>query len=207
MTQKFILIMGAGRCGSSSLVSYLNSKPDFNIFGENCGAIYSILESIHRFKITQHHSKNHKQPSHKTPINKYQNKTYCGYEWYNNQLKIDTTILSLEQIIKNFFDNNHSRFIGYKDIRWGGEYLSESIKILENIFHDIKYVHLTRNIDVQADSMKRARFTHSDMKQAIQDTNDRISYFLKQKPKSQQIQKNITTDHNFLEEIYQFLIA
>lgn len=193
--------MGAGRCGSSGLVSFLNQKPDFHIYGENNNIIYTILNSVN-------HDMNKiiREPrlSNKIAIQKYTDNYYSGTEWYNPRSKLNNLKNSIINCVLDYFDNPEN-YIGFKEIRW----LKTDINYLsffENHFN-VKYIHLTRNIDDQIKSMNRAKWIPDNRQKYITNTNEAINNFLTKKPVSQYIVKNISIDKNFQEEIYNFILG
>lgn len=198
--------MSAGRCGSTSLISYLNQiSNEFDILGENNGAILSILDSIRRLQTTLNLTK-HKSFYQSRDIHKYNYNRYCGYEWYNDKSYVRRAIRQLKKTTRSFF-NPYKQYIGYKDIVWSTEYLVECVEILEHIFdNNVLYVHLTRDISQQCDSMARAGFRTDNYHKSILETNQHISALLKTKPVSSYIHQNITYSPNFREEIYKFIV-
>lgn len=195
----FAIIMGAGRCGSSSLVSFLNKKPDFNIYGENNSIILSILEQIYLLQDI----KRYKGLSHKISNISNKHTRYIGTEWYNPEEKLISLKTKLINSIIEYFDNTEI-YIGFKEIRWINKNLS-SINILEKIYK-VKYIFLTRKIQDQINSMKKVGW-NGDLKSRIENTDKQILNFLNTKSTNQYIIKNISTDKNFQEEIYHFIVG
>jgi len=196
--QTFIIIMGAGRCGTSSTISFLNKKPDFDIYGENKSVILSILEQIYLLNDSQRY----KGLSSVTTNASYIHNPYIGTEWYNPDDKILKLKTGLINLVKNFFNQN-KKHIGFKEIRWAHKNL-QALNLLESLYR-VKYIHLTRNIKDQISSMTRLNWTN--VKNHISHTNDAINNFLLTKQSNQYIKKNISVDKNFLEDIYNFIVA
>jgi len=190
--------MGAGRCGTSSTISFLNKKPDFDIYGENKSVILSILEQIYALN----DNRRYKGLSRMTTNASYSNNHYIGTEWYNPADKVAQLKTGLIDLLKNFFNDN-KKYIGFKEIRWINKNL-QALNLLEKLYK-VKYVHLTRNIDDQVSSMTKTGW--QNRKSHIIETNNAISSFLLNKPPHQHIQKNISIDKNFLEDIYNFIVA
>lgn len=190
--------MGAGRCGTSSTISFLNKKRDFDIYGENGGVILSILEQIYQLN----NSWRYKGLSSMTTNLSYSYNPYIGTEWYNPDHKIIKLKAGLINLVKNFF-NQKKKYIGFKEIRWVNKNL-QALNLLEKLYK-VKYVHLTRNIDDQLLSMEKRGWQNN--KSHVIETNNAIGNFLLNKPPNQHIQKNISVDKNFLEDIYNFIVA
>jgi hypothetical protein len=195
----FTVIMCAGRCGSSALISYLNTKPNFHFYGENNGAIYSTIHTIKL--LTKIHYYNHLSSKTRNKNNNRHN--YIGSEWYNPPQKISSLQKSLENSLINFFDTN-CKYVGFKEIRWSQDL--SCLNILDNIFNKVKYVFLVRDINQQVHSMKKLNWTGDHLNRTI-NINNNIQNFLNKKPKNQYIIKNISTDKNFQEEVYDFIVG
>lgn len=199
----FIVIMGAGRCGSTSLVSFLNKQQNFNIYGENNGVVYDVLNCI----LKTDNIKNNiiDQFNQKYSNLSYKNNNYIDVEWYNPKNKLGIFKNSLIKALIDYFHNNEL-YVGFKEIRWIDKQLN-CLDILEDYFK-VKYIHLTRNLDDQIMSIQKLGWDLSyPIDEYITKTNSVIETFLSKKKISQFIHKNISTDINFLEEIYQFIIA
>jgi hypothetical protein len=130
----FIVIMGSGRCGTSSLVSYLNSKPNFNIYGENAGAITKILSGIINLDETYKYSENDIKTSFHHKYNE-KGQENCT-EWYNNRPNLLVLKNHIINNIINFFDSE-CYYIGFKDIRWLTNI--EGLSVLESIYKRVIY--------------------------------------------------------------------
>jgi hypothetical protein len=194
--------MGSGRCGATSLLSYLNKKPQFNIYGENNGIIYNILDAIHRtnmLKIKQQMCRKYSSVS-------YDNNTpYISVEWYNPEDKVKSLDLILLDIVVNYFESEYN-YIGFKEVRWLDRDL-RCLNILENKYN-VKYVFLTRNIQDQIKSIQKLNWNlQIPIDDYIRKTDGSIIKFLNTKPKNQFITKNISVDKNFLAEIYEFIVG
>lgn len=190
--------MGAGRCGSTSLISFLNKQANFNIYGENNNVISNLLETIFLLEdIRRYNGLSHKQ----TRLNSQAVK-YIGSEWYNPRNKINHLKEKLNECVLEFFDNPEE-YIGFKEIRW-----SSNIKYL-NFFEqyfNVKYIHLVRNIEDQIKSINRLKWKlKTDTEQYILLTNKIITNFLQTRKPKQHITKNISIDKNFQQEIYNFI--
>lgn len=197
----FVIIMGAGRCGSSGLVSFLNKKPDFHIYGENHNMIGHILNSLNiDFKKI---IKENSPCGHKTAINEYNNKNvYNGSEWYNPISKMRDLKRNIHSNIIEYF-NHPENYIGFKEIRWATVNMSY-LSFFEKHFN-VKYIHLIRNTEDQIKSMQRTKWKQKNLEQYLESTNTIIENYLQHKTPSQYITKNISIDKNFQQEIYDFI--
>lgn len=199
----FVLIMGAGRCGSTSLVSFLNKHQDFNIYGENNNVIYDILNCV--ANIDQIKKNKINELDHKYSNLLYSNNNYIDMEWYNPKNKLDNLKNSLITTLTNYFDNNE-QYVGFKEVRWINRKL-DCLNILEDYFK-VKYIYLTRNLHDQVKSIKKVGWNlPSPTDKHIEKTNSVIETFLSKKKPNQFIHKNISTNTNFLQEIYQFIVS
>ena len=199
----FLIIMGAGRCGTTSTMSFLNSHDNFNIYGENDSIVYDILHGIQRIK--KIHSTKPKELDSKVSILSHKNSCHIGVEWYNPRKKLENLESNLLKCILNYFDNDE-KYIGFKEVRWINRKL-ECLNILEDHFK-VKYIYLTRNLYDQVKSIQKVGWNLADpIDQHIEKTNSVIEAFLNKKKSSQFIHKNISTDANFLQEIYQFIVS
>lgn len=207
----FVVILGYGRCGSSSVISYLNSYPEFNIYGENRGVILYMLKSLHILTKESFHGKKFYDlvdHSLKTSNLSYKNHKYNQCEYYNDKTKIRTFESEIKNLICSYFDSNH-KYIGFKEIRWNLFSDINFLNILEEIFH-VKYIFLTRNLQDQIKSMIRTAWwstkSELEMYDIVKNTNGIVSKFLSTKQSNQYITKNITIDTNFLSDIYNFIV-
>ncbi len=91
--------MGAGRCGTSSLISFLNSDPDFFIYGENHGAILNLLQAVHNIQI----AKQYIGAPVKSSQTDYASQPYIGTEWFNDRHKLDSLGQGLMNCVELFF--------------------------------------------------------------------------------------------------------
>jgi len=195
--------MGAGRCASTSCMNYLNTHEDFDIYGENDMFIFNILLSILGIDRTILAQKN---VQNNISYNSSSYNTYKGTEWRNNIDKLYVVKNNLIKSIRHYLPNK--KYIGFKEIRW--QYPVSSINhcfnILEKIFDKVIYIHLIRNIEDQIKSMNNAWITKSKeyRKKMCEEINHNISESIKHR---NYITKNISTDTNFLEEIYQYIIS
>lgn len=195
----FTIIMCAGRCGSSALISYLNRKPNCHFYGENNGAIYTLIHSIELLTKID----NYDHLSLKTTQKNNNHHNYIGSEWYNPKEKLVFLQKSLINSLINFFDSN-CEYVGFKEIRW--LYDLSCLNILNHIFDNVKYVFLYRNLHDQIDSMKKLKWQGDHLNRTI-NINNNVQNFLNTKSTNQYIIKNISTDRNFQEEIYNFIVG
>lgn len=207
----FVVILGYGRTGSSSVVSYLNSYPEFNIYGENRGIILYMLKCLY---ILRHESFNGRKfydlidNSVRTSNLSYKDHKYNKCEYYNHKTKMRTIESKIKNVIFNYFDSEY-KYIGFKEIRWELFSNIDFLNILEETFN-VKYIFLTRKLEDQVKSMIRTGWwttkSELEMCQIIKNTNNIISKFLSTKQSNQHITKNTSIDTNFLSDIYNFII-
>lgn len=197
MKKNFVVIMGAGRCGSTSLVSFLNEHKNFHIYGENNATIINLLKTINLCRGIRPYQR----LVSKCLMRDYKKYSYVGPEWYHPADKINILETGMINTIIDFFDTTVD-YTGFKEIRWSDDSIN-CLNILENIYQ-VKYVHLIRDLKSQHKSMTRLKWKieQSD----IINTNNTITKFLKTKKPNQYIVKNISEDNNFLVQIYDFLV-
>lgn len=202
--QTFVVIMSAGRCGSTSTMNFLNELPIFNIYGENYGFILDLLSSIST--INQLIKKC--QSSKIDTYTKYENqKKYCknGF-YYDNKICLINIRDNLLNQIKLFFDPT-TEYIGFKEIRWI-DYDLNTLNIIDSIYKKIKYIHISRDLGEQINSFKRTwMYTQTDeqISNYITNTNNNIIQFLTNQNKDF-LSINMSTDKNFLHTIRDFIL-
>ena len=149
MDYKFILIVSTPRSASTTLQRILNTIPNSNINGENCGAIINILECYRNIKKTVEH----------IPKNKYgQVMSLVRLEKWNvkpcfyNIFDFESVKKKIQDLIVNILSNNKNyKIIGFKEIMW-----YENIELLNEfleLFPNTKIVcHIQEDIQSQANS-------------------------------------------------------
>lgn len=204
-TQKFVIIMSAGRCASTSTMNFLNTLHNFHLYGENEGFILSVLESIHKIDLLKNRDHRRKTDT----FSKYLHQKYLSNAFfYDDKLQLDNIKQNLLDCIHQFFHQSYSyEYIGFKEIRWLN-YDLNILNILHNLFTDIYYIHLYRNIDDQVRSFKKTFMMNKsadEIKAHINTTNNKILKYLTQK-KRKYLSINISDNTDFLNNIKSFLI-
>lgn len=202
--QNFIIIMSAGRCGSTSIMNFLNESPSFNIYGENYGFVLDLLSSI----ATLNKLIKKFQPTKVDTHTKYSNeKKYCKNGFYHDsKIHLINIRDNLLDQIKLFFNSN-SDYIGFKEIRWTN-YDLNTLNIMHSIYKKIIYIHIHRNMQDQINSFKRTwMYTQTDQQiyNYIQNTNEKILEFLVNQKKNF-LSVNMSEDTNFLHTIKDFIL-
>lgn len=148
--KKFIIIIGAGRCGTTYLVNELNKIKDVNIFGENKGSIMQLINVINNLKKTLILSNNSKKFIDDDLRKIYKKNNYINVEWYNDSKKILKLLKSLDKNLFSYFNSMH-KIVGFKEIRFDSKESVENLKYFE-LNYDVYYIHLIRDIKSQSNS-------------------------------------------------------
>lgn len=162
----------------------------------------SLLDALHSFKVTRQHAPN--LPYRR--YSPYQNVQYTGAEWFNPIEKLCAAETNIKTTIQKFFAGNY-RYVGFKDISWQSRDLGAAANLLEEIYANVKYVALRRDVEAQVKSMQRTWNSKIDYTQQVAQTNDVITQFLLTRKPQKYIEKNISVDANYLDDVYQFLIT
>lgn len=196
--EKFIIILGAGRCGTSYLLDELNKIPNVNVYGENYNTFIKIIQSIKSAKQTLEKAKESYKNSN--VLEKYKNGPYINVEWYQSTPRLKKLITILEKSLFEYFEGSYI-LRGFKEIRF---FMKENVQHLTYFEkeYDVYYIHLTRNIEEQVQSDFWKNFPNA--KEMIATTNDNIESVLGKKEKYikidlSQIEKDISFVRTFLQ--------
>lgn len=198
--KKFVIILSAGRCGSSYLLNELNKIKGVNIYGENKNTFSKIINTIYSLEHTIEKAKFSHKISNIKDLDKYNKSHYINTEWYNNIPKLYKIINHLENCLNLYFKDNY-KVRGFKEIRF---FDKNSIKYLQYFEkkYDVYYIHLTRNIEDQSKSAFWA--SNPNAKEKINKINKNIEEILGTKKTYMRvdlsdISKNISIVQNFLD--------
>lgn len=148
--KKFVIILTAGRSGSSYLLNELNKIKGVNIYGENNNTFSKIIRTIYGLKNTIDYSYKSNKVSKIKDINKYKEDPFIYVEWYNNISKLKKIQKDLENIVNTYFESHHD-ICGFKEIRFNDKENVQCLQYFEKKY-DVYYIHLTRNINHQSNS-------------------------------------------------------
>jgi hypothetical protein len=165
--QKFVIIMGAGRCGTTYVMDELNKIDGVNIFGENNMLFVDLLQMMGRLDVTV--SKGLACKKHADL--KYGKSSYTNTEWYNDVSGLRRIFRRLDACVTGYFSARH-RVVGFKEIRFVSEADVKSLFFFEGRY-EVFYIHLTRDIERQSKSAwwkddPRARETIAGIDASIQ---------------------------------------
>lgn len=148
--KKFVIILGAGRCGTTYLLNELNKIDGVNIYGENYNSFLKIIAAISSVNGAIKKAINSSKISPIKDLDKYKNGSYIFTEWYNNIPKLQEIVNRLEECINFYFEDDYT-VIGFKEIRFFDKKNVELLHFFEKKY-DVYYIHLTRNIEEQSKS-------------------------------------------------------
>ena len=148
MDHKFILIVSTPRSASTTLQRILNTIPNSNINGENCGAIVSILECYRNIKKTVELVPKKQGQFLSSELLENFNMKPCFY----NIFDFESVKKQIQDLIVNILSNNKNyKIIGFKEILW-----FENVELLNEfleLFPNTKIVcHIQEDIQSQANS-------------------------------------------------------
>lgn len=144
--QKFVIIMGAGRCGTTYVMDELNKIDGVNIFGENNMLFVDLVKVMEKLDVTVSKGLICKK---QTSL-EYDGRPYVNTEWYNDVVGLKKLSGRLIACVKKYF-GTRNRVIGFKEIRFVSESDVRSLFFFERSY-DVFYIHLTRDIERQSKS-------------------------------------------------------
>lgn len=144
--QKFVVIMGAGRCGTTYVMGELNKIDGVNIFGENDMLFVDLIKVMGKLDVTVSKGLVCKK---ETSL-KYGEAPYIETEWYNDVPALRKISRRLDACVKGYFGTRH-RVIGFKEIRFESKADVGILSFFER-YYDVFYIHLTRDIERQSKS-------------------------------------------------------
>ncbi len=168
--QKFVIVMGAGRCGTTYLTGELNKIKGVRLYGENNNLFVDLVKIIKKLRITKSKGSLSKKD---TDLN-YDKAMYLNTEWYNDVSKLDELTVFLGGYIENYFGRKH-RVVGFKEIRFLSKEDIGHLFFFEKTY-DVFYIHLTRNVDEQSQSAWWKK--NKNAKETILKINSNISEVL-----------------------------
>lgn len=211
-----LIIISAGRCGSTNLINRLNKNEGINIYGENYGALLDLIKSANWFSMYKTRFINQPNMRLKTRLSSIEEeqiysqvkggKKWIGNEFYNNHEILEDTLNVLNKLIVDFFKVDDP-IVGFKEIRWQYYQNLNWLKHLETLpFKEIKYIKLNRNIEDQARSMYTAfnpknsaediPTKYVDYLKRITDCENNINKFLKDIDSSKKYECNYVEESN-----------
>ena len=196
--KKLVIILGAGRCGSTYLLGELNKIQGVNIFGENYNLFSEITQAIYATRETIIKEKNGSE--HRKRI--VSGTEYTGFEWHNNSFKLRKILQYLENSISTYF-NNKNILNGFKEIRFQQKKDIVSLQYFEEKY-EVYYIHLTRDIHKQSRSGFWKKKYSQVAEKEILNMNNNIESVLGNKKQYlkvdlEEITNNIDVVINFLE--------
>lgn len=205
-----LIILSAGRCGSTNIINRLNQEKNINIYGESFGALPDLVRSAYRFNLynkrfieTNAKRKLKSQIAAFSPIEiaSQLNKTspYIGNEYYNDHEVIKNILDTLNNSIVNFFKREES-VVGFKEIVWGQYSNLNFLNYLETLhLGKVKYLKLTRDIDEQSHSMSKnfkenGGISFQKSFETITKCNENIDSFLQSKNSKKKYECNYVSN-------------
>lgn len=178
--KKLIIILSAGRCGSSYLINELNKIPSVNIYGENLNLFSKIILLIQDISTIIEYSKKSDKISCLKDDEKYVKGKYIYVEWYNNISKLKKIQKNLDKMLDFYFSENKYSVQGFKEFRFRNIESVKSLEYFEKKF-DVYYIHLTR--DIKDQSKSGFWKNEEDAESEIENINKNIKNFLINKEK------------------------
>jgi hypothetical protein len=208
----FVVIFGAGRCGSTFLMNQLNKNENTSIYGEDLAATLCLFNSLYRLNqfteyVDQHPKRtfNTKVVSDETIQNQLIKKqSYIGNELYQNPSFHKNIKTILEQ---NLFEYFNTPVTGFKEIRWDLFDDLNFLDVIRKYFHVVKFIFLTREETKILQSMTKLWPTesHEKIQQRLRAKHDKISNFLSTQSPESVLKGDITTNELTMEEINAFV--
>ena len=211
MNSTFVVIMGAGRCGSTFVMNHLNRDFDTNIYGEDMGTTLSLLQTLfceHNF--LQHIQKHkHIKKSQKSvadiqlqsQIDK--SKFYIGNEMYHNYEFHQQLFNTLMTQLTSYYCHC---ITGFKEIRWDLYRNLEFLDVLRLLYKKVKYIYLTRSDSEILKSSKK--IWERDEEWIINSINikkQNIETFLQTQESKNVIVGDVTKNPSFYQNIREFI--
>lgn len=172
---KFILVIGTGRSGSTTLQRIINTIPKACICGENKGYIFSLLEAYSNLNEVHKQQKHTESALKKTSSNNEIQANYTNIINYNvypgsyNSMNAKALQLKIkEMIVASFKIDNQTEIIGFKEIC-----LYNRFNLLDtflSIFPDSKIILNIRN-DVNSQSVSKWYKNNPNSKMNLINTN------------------------------------
>lgn len=208
----FVVIMGAGRCGTTYVMNHLNKRENTNIFGEDMGTTLSLINTLYRTNQIIHYSQTHPklvfkekqalQVNVEDQIRK--SRRYIGNEMYHDP----DFFLKLRNVITTELSNYFNTPItGFKEIRWDLFDELDFLSVLTQCFTTVKFIFLTRNQDEILHSSSELWKDESvdKLKQRISTKILKIENFLKKQNQNNVLIGDVTTDLEFINRIDEFI--
>jgi hypothetical protein len=133
----YLFVMTYGRSGSTLLQGILNAIPGYLIRGENRGALRNLYE-FHKTCVDEADHRNPARTERPTM-------PFFGITGYRR----DEALLALRRLVVDTLlrPEPDTRVIGFKEIRWGYDDLSDYVSFLRQVFPDARFVANTRDLD------------------------------------------------------------
>lgn len=146
--KKFVIILSAGRSGSSYLLNELNKLKGVNIYGENFNTFSKIIKTIYGLKKTIENSHNSNKISKVNDLEKYKEDQFIYVEWYNDISKLKKITVNLENALNFYFKGGYN-VCGFKEIRFQDKENIQCLQYFEKKY-DVYYIHIIRDVNDQS---------------------------------------------------------
>jgi hypothetical protein len=127
---EFLILLGVGRSGTTIIQTLLNSIPGYRINGENGGVLWPLLRSTERLKKTL--GENSGWPSY-SPSDPWYGLHQVGLQEYRREVGR----VFIQQILR---PGEGDRVVGFKDIRFPGRDLTETLEELIEVFPSARVI-------------------------------------------------------------------
>ncbi len=208
-----LIILSAGRCGSTNIINTLNQEKNINIYGESFGALPDLIRSAYKFSLydkrfiktnAKRKLKSQVASFSSSEITSQLNKVspYIGNEYYNDHEVIKNTLDTLNSSIINFFKREEN-IVGFKEIVWGQYPNLDFLDHLETLhLGKVKYLKLTRDINEQSHSMSKnfkenGGISFQKSFEIITKCNKNIDSFLQSKSNKKKYECNYVSNSEF----------
>ena len=212
LNSTFVVIMGAGRCGSTFVMNKLNEVGDTNIFGEDMGSTLCLLNLLFRLNHRTNHIYKHPliNCSTKTVSSELigrqisKNSQYLGNEFYHDA-QFHNNIKTCNE--KWLLDCFSSTVTGFKEIRWDLFADIYFLNVLNQYYRRVVYVNLTRDVDqiicssIRAFNVNKDEKTKQQIRARILHKQQIIHSFIESQNPSNVISGDITVDCNLIDKI------
>ena len=208
----FVVIMGAGRCGTTYVMNHLNERESTNIFGEDMGATLSLINTLYRTNQIIEYSQTHPKLrfKEKKALQEDIQKQVQGFQHYigNEMYHEPGFFLKMRNFITDELGNYfNSPITGFKEIRWDLFDELDFLSVLTQHFTAVKFIFLTRDQEkiLQSSSELWKNESLDKLKQRISAKTIKIENFLKKQNQNDVLIGDVTTDSTFINRIDDFI--
>jgi hypothetical protein len=141
----YLFVLTYGRSGSTLVQGILNSIPGYVIRGENRQMMRHLYDFDRTGMETRRFQRKNMRRRHDEPGSSDPSKAFYGMDAFPHQRSIaGIRRLAVDTLLRPEPD---TRVVGFKEIRWSTDDLSEFVAWLREVFPTARFVVNTRNLD------------------------------------------------------------